>query len=36
MVIHSAEFYAVSPFLDENGFSFESHDDDDFLQERLS
>jgi len=35
MAIHSAEFYAVSSFLDENGFSFESHDDD-FLQERLS
>jgi hypothetical protein len=28
MVIHSAEFYVKSSFLDENGFSFESHDDD--------
>jgi hypothetical protein len=35
MVIHSIEFYVKSSFLDENGFSFESHDDD-FLQERLS
>ncbi|GFG34533.1 hypothetical protein Cfor_11892 [Coptotermes formosanus] len=34
-VIHSVEFcYVECCFLDENGFRFESHDDD-FLQERL-
>lgn len=34
-MIHSVEFcYVECCFLDENGFRFESHDDD-FLQERL-